>query len=480
MGSEESSPPSNSLATKDCRVCNRRRIRCDRTLPFCNKCARKGVECPGFGPKFRWTNAIAVRGRFKGRGAPIVSPHVRVREEEPSSLRRAGEEDTPSPSYQLGLALAQQLSPSTAKHLLQYYADNIAPLMVWLDSDQNEYKRLVIPLAEKDTVLRLAVLAISAAHMPDGDGLAPGFSHATGEAAIHMITERVRHVTQRNLEDPETDVGGGIAAEILAAMLILSNHCLLQSASAQAHFHRRAARILIRSLELKQPSGDELTFFLKNQMAIYDVLACTTLFNYDHIQHAILPSMERQDVLFGDFLHLLHRVTLMSLDKSKPARPPENLEEEFELSSGSTLVASGPLAQTLTRSARQDFIRLVLAYQYAGMLFACKRLSMSLENGQIVDVYTNKLFRVFDQFEDISASLHNLAWPLLIAGICCCGDEQRMNIISSFCQRLSANTRFEHYAELLTFLQELWQSGHSDWTLLAREWERKGTPVIAV
>ncbi|EXJ55942.1 hypothetical protein A1O7_08873 [Cladophialophora yegresii CBS 114405] len=352
--------------------------------------------------------------------------------------------------------------------------------MVWLDSDQNAYKRLVIPLAEKDTVLRLAVFAISAAHMPDEDSLVPGFSKATGEAAILMITQRVRQVIQRDPVDTETDARGGLAAEILAAILILSNQCLLQSASAHAQFHRRAARVLISSLELKQPSGDELTFFLKNQMAIYDVLACTTSFDHDHIQHAIVPSIERQDVLFRDFLHLIHRITLMSLDKSKPASSPENLEEEFELSSGSTLVASGPLAQRLSRSARQDFIRLVLAYQYAGMLFACKRLSIFPDSGQVVDVYTNKLFRVLDQFEDISASLHNLAWPLLIAGICCCGDEQRMAIISNFCQKLSANTRFEHYAQLLAFLQELWQSGHSDWTLLAREWEREGTPVIAV
>jgi hypothetical protein len=233
-------------------------------------------------------------------------------------------------------------------------------------------------------------------------------------------------------------------------------------------------------LELKQSPGDELTFFLKNQLAIYDVLACTTLFDYDHIQHAIVPSIERQDVPFGEFLHILHRITLMSLDKSRPAKPPENLEEEFELSSGSTLVASGPLAQKLTRSARRDFIRLVLAYQYAGMVFACNRLSISPGGGQIAEAYTNRLFRVFDQFDDISASLRNLAWPLLIAGVSCCGDEQRMCVISGFCQKLSANTRFEHYAELLTFLQELWQSGHSDWTLLARQWERKGRPVIAV
>jgi len=464
----------------DCRICNRRRIHCDRTLPSCSKCARKGVECPGYGPRFQWTNAIAVRGRHKGRGAPCGSHRIQVLSPKTTPLRRIDVEDIPSPSYEPALELAQQLPVSTAKRLLQYYAHDIAPLMVWLDSEQNEYKRLVIPLAQNDIVLRLAVLAISAAHMPDEDCLAPGFSQSTSEAAILMITERVRQMTQRNLGDTQVDVDGGMAAGILAAMLILSNHSLLKSDLSHAQSHRSAARIIMNSLALKRPPYDDLTVFLRNQLAIYDVLACTTLFNHEHIQHAIVPNVEHQDVPFGDFLRVLHHVTVMSLDESKQAQQPENLEDDFELASGSTLMAVGPLTRTLTPSARRDFIRLVQAYQHAGMLFACKRLCISPDGGRLVAVHTGKLFRVLDQIEDISASLHNLAWPLFIAGTVCCGDSKRIATISGLCQTLSVSTRFEHYANLLGFLQELWQSSESDWTLLARRWESEGTPVIAV
>ncbi|OAL21353.1 hypothetical protein AYO22_08076 [Fonsecaea multimorphosa] len=393
---------------------------------------------------------------------------------------RVNEESIPAPAYQAGLALAQQLPPSAAKRLLQYYATDIAPLMVWLDSEKNEYKCLVIPLAEKDTILRLAVLTISAEHMPSADYLPPGFSQSTGEAAILMITERVRQMTESNTIDPQIDVSGGITAGVLAAMLILSNHSLLKSELSHAQSHRQAARILMNSLELKRPPNDDLTIFLREQLAIYDVLACTTLFNYEHIQGAILPHVSQQDVPFGDFLNILHHVTVMSLHDVKHAKPAEDLEDEFKLACGSTLLAAGTLTQTLASSAKRDFIRLVQAYHHAGILYAYTRLYRPSGDERAVVVHTGELFKVLDQFEDIYASLHNLAWPLFVAGTSCWGDEKRMGIISGLCQMLSTNTRFEHYTNLSIFLQELWQSSNSDWTLLARQWEQKGTPVIAV
>ncbi|KIW32252.1 uncharacterized protein PV07_03812 [Cladophialophora immunda] len=481
MEGVESGPTPIPLANKDCRVCNRRRIHCDRALPFCAKCARKGVQCPGYGPRFRWTNAIAIRGRFKGRGAPNLSNQGQSLDFEPQSLQKINEEGIPAPTSQFGLALAQQLPPSAAKRLLQYYATNIAPLMVWLDSEKNEYKRLVIPLAEKDTILRLAVLTISAEHMPHEDHLPPGFSRSTGEAAILMITERVRQMTECSMDDPQIDVNGGITAGILAAMLILSNHSLLKSELSHAQSHRQAARILMNSLALKRPPDDDLTIFLKNQLAIYDVLACTTLFNYDHVEHAVLPHVLQQDVPFGDFLNILHHVTVMSLRNFKNTKQAESLEEEFKLARGSTLLAAGTLTQTLTQSSRRDFIRLVEAYHHAGILYAYTRLyTTPTDDERAVGFHTDELFKVLDQFEDINSSLHNLAWPLFIAGTSCSGDKKRMEIISRLCRMLSTNTRFEHYANLSVFLQELWQSSTSDWTLLARQWERKGTPVIAV
>ncbi|KIX95103.1 uncharacterized protein Z520_09019 [Fonsecaea multimorphosa CBS 102226] len=48
-----------------------RRIKCDQSRPKCNKCLRKGLDCPGYGIRYRFNDGIASRGRFTGRAVPI-------------------------------------------------------------------------------------------------------------------------------------------------------------------------------------------------------------------------------------------------------------------------------------------------------------------------------------------------------------------------------------------------------------------------
>lgn len=59
--------------TKPCHNCRRQRLRCDRSYPHCNKCIAAGKECLGYGKLFRWTGAVASRGKLAGRtsSAPV-------------------------------------------------------------------------------------------------------------------------------------------------------------------------------------------------------------------------------------------------------------------------------------------------------------------------------------------------------------------------------------------------------------------------
>lgn len=56
--------------TKPCHNCRRRRWRCDRSLPGCEKCHKKGDICLGYGKLFRWAGvgAVTVRGSIHGPG----------------------------------------------------------------------------------------------------------------------------------------------------------------------------------------------------------------------------------------------------------------------------------------------------------------------------------------------------------------------------------------------------------------------------
>lgn len=52
---------------KRCHNCRRQRLRCDRSYPHCNKCVLAGKECLGYGQLFRWTGAVASRGKLAGK-----------------------------------------------------------------------------------------------------------------------------------------------------------------------------------------------------------------------------------------------------------------------------------------------------------------------------------------------------------------------------------------------------------------------------
>lgn len=52
---------------KACHNCRRRRVRCDSSVPVCQKCAKAGQECLGYGKLFIWNQGVASRGKMMGK-----------------------------------------------------------------------------------------------------------------------------------------------------------------------------------------------------------------------------------------------------------------------------------------------------------------------------------------------------------------------------------------------------------------------------
>ncbi|RPB05580.1 hypothetical protein L873DRAFT_1662152 [Choiromyces venosus 120613-1] len=62
-------------ATVDCYTCRRRRVRCDRALPHCEKCtARPGLDCLGYKKPLVWNKGVASRGKMMGKTFPLPKP----------------------------------------------------------------------------------------------------------------------------------------------------------------------------------------------------------------------------------------------------------------------------------------------------------------------------------------------------------------------------------------------------------------------
>ncbi|UKZ82454.1 hypothetical protein TrVFT333_010243 [Trichoderma virens FT-333] len=222
--------------TKPCHNCRRQRLRCDRSYPHCNKCAASGKECLGYGKLFRWTGAIASRGKLAGRtssapvgagdaedadagvdgdarseaGAvsPVVSPIVRSRTSSPQAVTLNGSFARRSSTGAGALqVISQPVSPSAKlrspwvlvdplfqgldkshRFYLDYFTTRVCKDLVSNDGPQCNPFRSLIPLTRAHPLLQHIIVAASAAHMsnlirmglpyPDG-----GFIPANRDAA---------------------------------------------------------------------------------------------------------------------------------------------------------------------------------------------------------------------------------------------------------------------------------------------------------
>jgi hypothetical protein len=57
------------FAPNSCKTCRQRRVRCDRLLPKCHRCASLLLPCAGYErtEKIVWTNSMASRGKMMGK-----------------------------------------------------------------------------------------------------------------------------------------------------------------------------------------------------------------------------------------------------------------------------------------------------------------------------------------------------------------------------------------------------------------------------
>ena len=381
----------------------------------------------------------------------------------------------------------------TRSHLLDHYDKEIAGLMVWIDSEKNEYRRLVLPLAEQQPVLLLAILAISAQHLAVTKEQESSFPARARDAAVAMISQQIQQVTGQLAAgfDLGSQIDPNTAVWMLASMLTLANYEMTETetGATAADSHRQAARTLVNALATTNREHNTLFNFLRNQLAIYDILACTTIFGPMSTVEVILPASDHANLIFSEFLSLLHRVTIWSREGPEERSSgtfslvnvsitSADARAGFEQARGSTLMAAGLL--DLPRDVRRrDFIRIVDMYHHAALLYTYRVLFRGqVEQGE-VDASAMILFERLHQLEEKSTCLQNLPWPVFIAGTESTTPE-RQSIIANVLTSMAVDMGFPYYLGILQFLQDLWSNPATSWTDLARRYEAGGKKIVAV
>lgn len=345
----------------DCRVCNRRRIKCDRWLPTCGKCEKRGLTCSGYGILLKWDQGVASRGKLKGKSLPIKTmdtsmsvPHLIEVENSPGtgSHRSRDPLQSASPPFSLQTRtipqplLPFQLQRSDERRLLHHYDRIVASNMAWADCHENPWRHIIIPLALESPPLLNAILAFAAKHMNalslsasrDSASIASlTFHDLFQQKAMKLLAQEIQDFTaerdpQASFELPK-NASRNRSNTILATMLVLCNvetvwpgrsflasiPCLIATLdtvtdSSFWQVHLNAAKTVIASsedtLSAKAPE-DSISEFLQQELFIANTFASTTNFlNFTVSEDFKLnTAISRPGSIFIEFLKLLQLVT---------------------------------------------------------------------------------------------------------------------------------------------------------------------------
>ncbi|KAM0229312.1 hypothetical protein ACHAPO_010091 [Fusarium lateritium] len=189
--------------TKGCHECSKRRIHCDRTEPSCSKCTSRGLTCSGLGIRHRFNKGVAARGKWAGKTIDKVYEEnewkvTTIDEDERSSTQPTETASLPHDddqlcdfetatqsskpeirdliTQQIGLLDdhtvfctiflhdIQESTPAWKRNLFLTFSQCISTEMVAIDGVHNDWRHLLLPLAQQDDLVMNAVLTVSAFH----------------------------------------------------------------------------------------------------------------------------------------------------------------------------------------------------------------------------------------------------------------------------------------------------------------------------
>ncbi|KAL7934183.1 fungal-specific transcription factor domain-containing protein [Trichoderma chlorosporum] len=381
--------------TKPCHNCRRQRLRCDRSYPHCNKCAASGKECLGYGKLFRWTGAIASRGKLAGRtsSAPVeageaddaeaggdadgghssdggsVSPIVRSRRSSPHAVALDGYFSRRSSASSDGLqVISQPASPSAKprspwvlvdplfqgldpshRFYLNYFTTRVCKDLVSNDGPECNPFRSLIPLTRAHPLLQHIIVAASAAHMsnlirmglpyPDDGGFIPANRDAASTKALndalvakHTALKLMSSAIQ-NLDTVNGDV-------VLAASLFFINVELIESGKHGWRAHLEGAAKIMSFLRLTKAWDSSLRDYLLSDCFIYFILASAFM----PARYAASLSFESSQIPF---------VLGKTVANSYLCCPPELMEILHEASQLSNSVLGDEFDEATTMAAME-------------------------------------------------------------------------------------------------------------------------------
>ncbi|KAK4942794.1 hypothetical protein LTR10_017554 [Elasticomyces elasticus] len=499
------------------RQSRRRRIKCDRTLPVCSKCGTRSLQCPGYITDLKWVQVVPPKKKLVSSRRVQLSGNTSSSTETPldhcaeivapDGVHQGNEMPCdPSPhTVEHPLTLQPDYTPGichhpSARELLHHYTNVVAAQMVWVDSTQNPFREIIIPLAMQSSALMLSILSIAAGDMWSRSGQAFDCSFDSLQLLDRYRGQTLGHLVDHlKAETAQTDQGShpppalavkDRASPILAAFLLSSLGLKLNDFSAW-RLHLRAAWSMVEHWDTCFPnttlSMSGVKEFLLQEVYFCKVWESVTTFQAlsDTCGTSSLFDIE------GPFIQYLGIIsTLADIERSSQSGRCEEVHSRLTMSTLVTMFEeargrSKNYANTITfRSpgAREAFEYVVDLHHHAGVLYGSHILPDDADSPVLADSSRVALFQYLRKVTGPEIIAQDLTWPVFIAGIECRGQLEHQGLVYQKMQDIMRMSGELERPRLVSFLADFWfsqEEGSKDnWIKLARAYASHGKPII--
>ena len=510
-------------------MCNRRRIKCDRSLPSCQKCKIRKLECTGYDRKLKWNQGVASRGHYAGQAAPIprvalctnreldaarpkqlgstpdsaptAPPSNRIDE----SLSRYSSSNSTSDEYDdveaidgkygVDLALSWSQLPHIyqdpdVRRLINHYDHHVATTFVWIDSPDNRWRNDVLPLAQESPSLLFAILALSSSHLSSKLPVNELPSRKISTQSIQYRERSLQLLAQQLADEAQKNCSATSIHLILATMLILCNLEMVHSDSAIWRVHLKASQIMIqRWLSTACPMDllDTTSQFIITQFSILNVFASTSTFgNIDEVSD--IESVKEEPTIFSDYLETIHAITteerkwaaLREVGGTLVGADLKFLATRLENARNMTRSLSRHLYFS-TELLKRDFDRIVDIYHHSGLIYAYQALAKTSDAAICIPPLLDSLIQDLTLISTSGHFAQDLAWPLFISGTACRHLKDKQRLLKRLLQECMKSTGFSNCQGVLKFLHVFWSESEvegDNWIGYARSYAKLGQEFL--
>ncbi|KAJ8107776.1 hypothetical protein OPT61_g8630 [Boeremia exigua] len=494
------------IASRDCALCTKRRIRCDRTAPSCLKCASRNLVCPGFDlVRLRWGQGVASRGRLAGSQLPVQTSAPKASLQRPRTQQFRGRDaqadhmqavtstslmdDRQNSRKQVSGALIsanqdldlvnQSSRVMLLGKLLNHFTIEVVPRLTWIKLPGNLWLNALPNFAQNSKCLYLSLCCLASAHLSATRG-----SAISERSPFDQLHKQLQERSLRSVNDQIAKimgiVPGGFSVqrlrawliETLASMVALCYSEVFMVIPTRWNMHLRGCQTVVDHFNLHRTQECEQsveTFLIKE---VADLEALNDFSAHGPISSSIITTdafLTRSNTFWG-FTGLIREITFAERTRQHP--PQDRHTSAVDMSiwhyrandcfRGIMSNISDIFSSHEDMSCFKDIVR---THCYATVIYSYQALAPAAMSGAATT--SEALIAVLQGIcttdsRTMKAFWHNLYFPLLIAGTLCSADEGLQRTIEQFfLTALSISGAWCNNTSL-QFLREYWRRPTAD------------------